>query len=248
MTQAWHEFWLAWQFLTRLPAPITPAYSEHALNRSSRYFPWVGLVVGALLALVFLLAQALFGQLMVSLVLVTIAGLVVTGAFHEDGFADYCDSFGGHDVRSRLAIMQDSRLGTFGVAGLVSVLALRIAFLAALPPTLIPAALIAGHGLSRWLAISLIVDNDYVKPEGKSKPLAASLDKAGLLFGGVPLLLLFALLSPIVLLVTALVLLLFRQGFAWQLRKRLGGYTGDCLGAAQQSSEVLVYAALALCL
>lgn len=253
LAQAWNEFWLAWTFLTRLPAPAPPHYSEQGLNRAARYFPWVGAVLGAICALLFSLTLQLFDSVWVAVLVQLIAGILLTGAFHEDGFADYCDSFGGQDVPSRLAIMSDSRLGTFGVAGLFSVLALRVSLLASLPVVSIPVVIVFAAVVSRWLAISLMIDSDYVKAQGKSKPLATAMDLRALVYAGLPLLPLLYWLPPLsspplsslplalAYATAAVLLLLFRFVFAYQLRQRLGGYTGDCLGAAQQISEVLVY-------
>lgn len=244
LAQGWNEFWLAWTFLTRLPAPVQLSYSEAGLNRAARYFPWVGAVLGLLSALVFWLALTLFGNIHVAVLVQLIVGLLLTGAFHEDGFADYCDSFGGQDQQSRLAIMLDSRLGTFGVAGLFSVLALRVSLLASLPVHSIALAVIFGSVVSRLLAVSLMVDNDYVKAQGKSKPLATTMDWPALIFAALPLVPILLFLAPLATLLSILILLLFRFIFARQLRQRLGGYTGDCLGAAQQVAEVLTYAVL----
>lgn len=244
LAQGWNEFWLAWTFLTRLPAPVQLSYSEAGLNRAARYFPWVGAVLGLLNALVFCLALELLGSISVAILLQLVAGLLLTGAFHEDGFADYCDSFGGQDQQSRLAIMVDSRLGTFGVAGLFSILALRVSLLASLPVHSIVLAIIFGSVASRLLAVSLMVDNDYVKAQGKSKPLATTMDWPALMFSALPLVPILLFLAPLAALLSILFLLIFRFAFVRQLRQRLGGYTGDCLGAAQQVAEVLTYAAL----
>lgn len=244
LTQAWNEFWLAWTFLTRLPAPGRVNFSEQGLNRAARYFPWVGAVLGAICALLFSLTLQLFGSVWLAVLVQLIAGILLTGAFHEDGFADYCDSFGGQDAQGRLAIMTDSRLGTFGVTGLFAVLSLRAVLLGSMPVASIPFAIVFAAVASRLLAISLMLDSDYVKPHGKSKPLATSLNLRSLVIACLPLLPLLFWLPPLASVVAGLLLLFFRFAFASQLRQRLGGYTGDCLGAAQQISEVLVYGAL----
>lgn len=244
LAQAWNEFWLAWTFLTRLPAPRAPEYSEQGLNRAARFFPWVGAVLGLLCALTFCLVLQLTGSIWPAVVIQLVTAMLLTGAFHEDGFADYCDSFGGHNVQSRLSIMTDSRLGTFGVAGLISVLALRASLLASLPLQSIPLAIIVAAVASRLLAVSIMIDNDYVKAQGKSKPLATVLDFPALAVGSVPLLPLLYWLPLTSVIACAGLLILFRFVFARQLRQRLGGYTGDCLGAAQQVAEVLVYSAM----
>lgn len=244
LSQAFNEFWLAWTFLSRLPAPVALHYSEAALNRSARFFPWVGLVLGALQAAIFWLMLQVFANIGIAVLISVIAGLLLTGVFHEDGFADYCDSFGGHDVESRLAIMTDSRLGSFGVAGLISILALRVGLLASLPPATIPLAIVFAGAASRWLAISLMWGSDYVKARGKSKPLATGMTMPALGLAAVPVVVLAAFFLPSFLLICGAVLGVFRLGFSRQLRQRLGGYTGDCLGAAQQIADVLVYACL----
>ena len=244
LSQALNEFWLAWTFLSRLPAPVAPLYSEAALNRSARFFPWVGLALGALQAGVFWLALQVFDGVGLAVLISVIAGLLLTGVFHEDGFADYCDSFGGRDLESRLAIMTDSRLGSFGVAGLVSILALRVGLLANLPPAAIPLAIVFAGATSRWLAISLMWGGDYVKALGKSKPLARGMTAPALVLAAVPVAAMAVWFSAYFLVICGAVLGVFRLGFARQLRQRLGGYTGDCLGAAQQIAEVLIYACL----
>ncbi|MFT5032363.1 MAG: adenosylcobinamide-GDP ribazoletransferase [Bermanella sp.] len=244
LAPAWNEFWLAWTFLTRLPAPVPVAYSEQGLNRAARFFPAVGAVLGIMCALVFWLTLQLLGSAWLAVLAQTVAGMLLTGAFHEDGFADYCDSFGGQDVQSRLAIMTDSRLGTFGVAGLFSILALRGSLLVSLPLNSIPAAIIFAAVASRLLAVSIMVDSDYVKAQGKSKPLATTMAWPGLLLSSLPLLPLLIWLPLAGFILCAGLLLLFRLAFVYQLRQRLGGYTGDSLGAAQQVSEVLIYVTL----
>ena len=164
------------------------------------------------------------------------ATLLATGAFHEDGLADTCDGlFGGWTTEDALRIMKDSRLGTFGVAGLCTVLLAKAALLRD------PAALIAAHAISRFMAVTLIAALPYVRASeqgAKAKPVAGGVRPVDLavagLFGLAPLLLLHRPVLTLVL-VAALTLILGR----W-FQRRLGGYTGDTLGATQQVTELVV--------
>ena len=117
-------FFTALMFLTRLPVPKTTDHNPDYLQKAAKYFPMIGWVVGIICGLTF--AAGNFLSTPIAAVLCIIAGLVTTGAFHEDGFADVCDGFGGGWTKEKiLAIMKDSRLGTFGVAGLIMIFLLK---------------------------------------------------------------------------------------------------------------------------
>ena len=117
-------FFTALMFFTRLPCPAWVGYSESYLNHSARYFPLVGVIVGGIGGLTFWLAQLIWPP-SIAVLLSMLATIAVTGAFHEDGLADSCDGFGGGWGKEQvLAIMKDSRLGTFGAIGLGLILAL----------------------------------------------------------------------------------------------------------------------------
>src|SRR3569833_79355 len=116
-------FFTALMFFTRIPCPKWVDHSEEYLNKSSKYFPVVGIIVGSISALIFWLFQ-LFFPVEIALIFSIIASILTTGAFHEDGFADVCDGFGGGWTKDKiLLIMKDSRVGAFGVIGLISILA-----------------------------------------------------------------------------------------------------------------------------
>ena len=244
----WQVFLLAVGFLTRLPVPADPDFSEAKLNGASRYFPLVGLLVGALAAIVYVVSLAAFASSFIAVLLSMIASILITGSFHEDGFADSCDGFGGgwrsEDV---LRIMKDSRIGTYGTVGLISILALKAASLQAMPSAaVVAAALVWGHVFSRWVSTSYLLDLDYVRGEGKSKPLATTMPLKHWLYSGTVLLPLFLFIDIGSFGILMLVTVLFRLAFAVYLRRRIGGYTGDALGAAQQIVEILVYLAFLL--
>ena len=165
-------FFIALQFFTRLPIPRWVGFESGWLHNASRYFPAVGIVVGAVAAGTYALAAFVLPQV-VAVLLSTIVGIYLTGAFHEDGFADTCDGLGGGMTRQRvLEIMSDSRIGAYGAIGIGLILALKCVTLACLPPQRVAAALLVGHPLSRLAATGLIWRLEYAKSEGKAKPLA----------------------------------------------------------------------------
>jgi adenosylcobinamide-GDP ribazoletransferase len=243
-------FFIALQFFTRLPIPAWVGFEASWLQHASRYFPLVGLVVGAIAAAVYH-AAALVLPAPVAAVLSTAASIYATGAFHEDGFADTCDGLGGGMTRERaLEIMKDSRVGAYGAIGIVCMLAAKLTALAMLPPHLAVAALLLAHPLSRLAATALIWKLEYVRAEGKAKPLATRMSGAEFAIAALtcvlPALVLWA--GGWIASGALLAALLAAAGAAlWlghKLVRRLGGYTGDCLGAVQQLAEVLIYIAI----
>lgn len=239
--------WTAVMFFTRLPVPRALPYSDERLQGSARYFPWIGWLAGGVAASGWALGAWLGSPLLAAL-FATAASVVLTGAFHEDGFADVCDGLGGAVSAERaLEIMKDSRLGTYGTVGLGLLVATKVAALSALAGHGVSMLLIAGHTLSRLAAATVIHTGTYARSDdrSKSKPLSTSLSRRGLAVaaagGLLPLLVLpgYVALLPLLALGT------------WAMKRwfdrRLGGYTGDCLGATQQVTEVLWYlGALAL--
>ncbi|MEQ1682578.1 MAG: adenosylcobinamide-GDP ribazoletransferase [Burkholderiaceae bacterium] len=247
-------FFIALQFLTRLPSPRWVGFEPEWLNQSARHFPAVGLLVGAVAALVLVLGQVLFPPA-VAVGLSMAATLWLTGAFHEDGWADTCDALGGGASIGReraLLIMKDSRIGTYGAVALVVMLGLKAATLTALPLALAVPALLFAHTASRAAAVALIRWLPYAGDieHAKAKPLAQRISGAGLVVAlGWVLLLCAALVGaaqrcsePAVLPAIVLGLLVIAGTAAWcarWFRQRLGGYTGDTLGATQQLTELL---------
>jgi adenosylcobinamide-GDP ribazoletransferase len=241
-------FFAALRFFTRLPVPAWVGHSQEQLDRSARYFPLVGILVGLIGAAV---TEAAALALPVSLAVIAgmAATLLVTGAFHEDGFADACDGFGGGWDRARvLAIMKDSRIGSYGAIGIGLLLLAKWNALVEIdaqwtPPGL-ALALVAGHACSRFASTTLICFLDYAREEGKAKPLARRLSFGELAvaggFGLSPCLLLPAAEVLAALACAAVVTLLAVRHFL----RRIGGYTGDCLGAAQQAAELAFYLGL----
>lgn len=248
-------FLTAIQFFTRIPAPAWVGHSAQQLEQAARYFPLVGICIGALsAAALWLGAQALPLSLAVGLSMA--ASILATGAFHEDGLGDYADGMGGgHSKEKVLAIMKDSRVGAYGVIALVLVLLLKFMALLELcsmqTPLFVAAALIAAHALSRLMAASIMLTQRYVRDDDSARAKAAAQQISptsfaiALLTGIAAIGILFAAgahPAPIFIAVSAAFLM--RVHLASQMQKRLGGYTGDCLGAVQQLSELAFYMGL----
>jgi adenosylcobinamide-GDP ribazoletransferase len=243
-------FFIALQFFTRLPIPRWVGFEAPWLSHASRYFPLVGLPVAAIAAAVYLPA-ALFWPSHVAALLSTAAGIYLTGAFHEDGFADMCDGFGGGTTRERIMeIMKDSRLGTYGTLGAGLMIGAKVLALGSMPAATAVAALFIAHPLSRLAAASLIWKLEYARDEGKAKPLAQEMSGAELIIAAV-----CGLLPAVAIGVSGYAawgaigscVLAAACAAVWMGAKcvrRLGGYTGDCLGAVQQLAEIAVYLCL----
>lgn len=278
--QALKHFLLAVQFFTRIP--ITGAlaqwvgYSPAMLRASAAHFPGVGWVVGAVASGVFgLLCWYLppaHGITWVAAVFSTVATVLLTGGFHEDGLADLADGLGGSHQRERaLEIMKDSRIGAFGAMALVLALMAKVGLLAVLGQMSLAGALLAlflAHVASRTWPLFTIRWLPHVGDAGgsKSKPLADQIGASTMLAGGLWCALAVALALWVAHAVaapwlgglqsgerTAQVLLWGLAGSAagwwlvhWRLQRRLQGFTGDGLGAAQQVSEIGFYLAMAL--
>lgn len=240
----WQLFLLAVSFFSRLPVPASLPYSSERMNQAGRYFALVGVLLGGICALVYMLLNHLFSPA-ISVFLTMVVSLLLTGAFHEDGLTDMADGIGGGmTVERRLIIMKDSRIGTYGASALVMALLGKFLFLSALAEQMsLVSVWLLGYTLSRAVAASLIYDMPYVSDpdSSKSKPLASRQSRRELL----------------ILLVTGLIPCLWFSAYVWVgaialcvvirvalkqwLMKRLGGFTGDCLGGTQQIIELSLY-------
>lgn len=242
-------FLLALSFFTRIPTPKIMQYSEGLLNKANRYFSLVGLILGLMLALSYTCFNTLL-PINVSILLMMGLSMLLTGAFHEDGLADMADGIGGAFSREkRLSIMKDSRIGTYGAVTLIMSLMLKFILLNELAKgdsNHLLLAIVLAESLSRAIAGSLISTMPYVGDIelSKSKPLAQAQSSKELclllLIGIAPL----ALYSGEIIFSLLLVLLLFRWLFKQWLMAKIGGFTGDCLGAGQQLSQLLIFLVL----
>ena len=240
-------FLLALSFFSRLPMAKNLEYSPSKMRRASRYFPLVGWLLAVILILMYVVIQPMVG-ISPTLCLLIILSLLMTGALHEDGLADTFDGFfGGHTIERKLAIMKDSRIGTYGTCALVMALFSKFLLLSALAEQgLLVVSLLVAYPLSRAMAISLVQDMYYVSNQvpssgSKSEPLAKPFNTKVLSFvliTGAAACILLPLLTVIYLLVGCLML---RFWLRFWMTKHINGYTGDCLGTAQQLQELLIY-------
>jgi adenosylcobinamide-GDP ribazoletransferase len=230
------------QLLTRLPLPRQGGKPEGHRSHAGRCYPLVGAGVGLIAALGFAVAGWLaLPPFAAALAALTLA-ILVTGALHEDGLADVADGFGGgRDRAAKLAIMRDSRIGSYGVLALILVLAARGGSLAAIAdPWIAAAALVAAHSLSRAGLAPVM----WALPQARSDGLAAATGRPGgadaLAAGVIGVVVTLLLLDLAVALVAVLAVAVVQGALALQARRQIGGVTGDVLGAAQQLGEAAV--------
>lgn len=260
------HYLLALQFFTRVPVtgPLAAwvGYSPAMLRASAAHYPGVGWLVGgvtaAVLVLVLMALPTVPALPWVAAVLSTVAGVMLTGAFHEDGLADTADGLGGGLTRERaLEIMKDSRIGSYGAIALVLALLAKVSLLAMLvqvSPWMAVLGLFGAHVMSRLMPMFLIRWLPHVgdTARSKSKPLADQLDDAALMAGlawGALALCLLLWVSPGLHWLAALAGAAAGLGWMWRLLwRRLRGFTGDGLGATQQLSELGFYLGLLLAL
>ena len=235
-------FLAALTFYSRIPV----ASDQNSLDfmHASRYISLVGWCIGLISVLVWGISRTVFAD-EIALLLGMIIAIIITGAIHEDGFADTCDGLiGGWTPEDRLRIMKDSCIGSYGATGLVLLLILRYNALLQIEVAHLPWIWIAGHALSRMAAISLLKSLPYVQKAtvSKSKAMTELSTKdwsISIFFGILPLFFIEVDVWSGLLSVTLA---------WWSLKvyfyRRLGGITGDCLGATQQICEVFFYLAL----
>jgi adenosylcobinamide-GDP ribazoletransferase len=238
----------ALMFLTRIPVGKRYVFRSEDLPRSTLYFPIVGLMIGLLGGLVLFFAT-LFLPPIVAVLLCMSVTVAVTGALHEDGLADTADGLiGGLERQQCLEIMKDSRLGSYGAIVLWFSLTAKLFLLAALLEKGVftaVGALVVAHGLGRAATVTLLFSHPYVRTgESKASPFGNTVTlKEFVISLLAPILLSFALLGS-----KAVLLLIVAAAATWAagvyFHKKIGGITGDCLGAANQLVELVCYLSL----
>lgn len=256
MKKELHIFFTCLMFYTRIPCPKNINHDPDYLNKATRYFPFIGWIVGSISFLAFYLFS-LFLSIESAVLLAIIASILTTGAFHEDGFADVCDGFGGGWTKEKiLLIMKDSAIGAYGAIGLVLLFLLKFKLLSesillfSTNIFLIFLLFISAHSLSRLAAISIIFTHEYSRDDAtsKSKPIAKKHSwkeiTGSFFFGLIPLLALSFFQYQFLLAVIPVFIM--RYFLARYFQKWIDGYTGDCLGATQQVCEVIYYVSILL--
>jgi adenosylcobinamide-GDP ribazoletransferase len=243
MRNAANSFFVAMQFMTRLPVPRAIEYSPNALAKSAVFFPAVGLLVGAGgAALYLLLSPHVTRDVVVVLILVYL--VAVTGGLHEDALGDAADGLGGGWEKERvLAIMRDSRLGTYGTIAITLGLLARFVFLKQLAPGKFVGFLIAGQVLGRWTALPLAYFLPSARDDepGQGKLIAHKITSASLVAGTCLALATVAVVLKLAALWAAIVAVVIAAASGFYYRHRIGGVTGDCMGATTQLTEVAIY-------
>jgi len=241
-------FFAALGFYTRLPFPNWAEFNADILNKSLKYFPLIGWIIGGIAIATLLIANLIF-PLSISILLSIAATIYATGAFHEDGFTDSCDAFGGGWTKEQvLTIMKDSRIGAYGAVGMMVLLALKGLSLYELGLHSLPILIITyfnAHVASRFMALLMIQTHDYVQDsqKSKSKPVTARrLSLTEMTYSSLFILLPSLFFYPNYLFLLAfLVIYLVKIYLGYYFKKHIGGYTGDALGATQQITEVMFY-------
>ena len=238
----WDELRLAAGFLTCLPVAAPAASPTGALAEASWAFPVIGTAIGLLGALVYALAAALGLPPLASALLTLAATAAATGALHEDGLADSADGLlGGGNRVQRLAIMRDSRSGPYGVLALIFSVSLRAAALAALgDPVRVAAALVAAHAAARGGLPLVLRALDPARDDGLGA--LAGRPEAGIAWisaaiGAAVALVALRLGAGLAALIVAGAAMALTASLA---RRRIGGYTGDVLGAVEQVGETVM--------
>lgn len=249
ISKEWNLLRTAVMFYTRVPVGKNLPYSPEMLNQATKFFPLIGILAGLLTGALYLLLYP-FVDIKLAVALSMAAGIIFTGAFHEDGFADFCDGFGCSTEKTRiLDIMKDSRIGTYGAIGLFLMLGSKFLALSELRPESVLPVLLAAHASSRLMPVLIIRSAEYVREDAlsKAKPVGKRIKNSGLLVALLLGLIPFCLLpAKALIIIPALAVLTI--GFRWYIQQRIGGYTGDCLGALQQLSELCFYILfIALC-
>ena len=233
---------VAIQFLTKLPVPAARELPPDALAESARFFPVVGAIVG-LGAIAIDLVVGPHADRNVSVVLILIYLVIVTGGVHEDGLADAADGFGGGWTKDRvLTIMRDSNIGSFGALAIGLSLLARFVFLAGLPTRNFYGVLLAGQVLSRWATLPLAHWLPPARNEhGQGARMARKTSTMSLVVATACMVMIVSLACGL----AAMAMIGVACGIAAltgvYYRRRIDGITGDCLGATCQVTECAVY-------
>ncbi len=248
LRQQFNIFLGALMFMTRLPVGKGYVFRSEDLPRSTVYFPIVGLMIGLLSGLVLLCAEPFFPPV-VAVLFCMGTTVLVTGALHEDGLADAMDGLvGGEESGRRLEIMRDSRLGSYGAVALwFSLTAKAFVLTSLLEEGVFKAvtALIVAQGLCRAATVALLFSHSYVRSDqSKASPFGNAVTlKEALLASIFPVLLSFVLLGN-----KSVLTLIAAAAGTWAagryFQRKIGGITGDCLGAASQLIELVCYLSL----
>jgi len=229
-------------FLTRLPVPQEVQVGPDALANSTVFFPLVGLLVSAgAIILNHVFSRFVAHDVVIVIILVFL--VAITGGLHEDALADAADGFGGGWGKDQiLHIMRDSRVGSFGVLAIALALLARFVFLSNIPPQRFDSYLVAGQVTSRWTALPLAF---FLPPareqDGQGARVAGKITTFSLVTGTLLTIVIVGVALGTKALWVGLAAVVITGAAGAYYRRRIGGVTGDCLGATNQIAEVAIY-------
>lgn len=240
-------FLIAFQFLTIIPLPVAVTWQEGDMGRSMRWFPLVGLAIGGMLALVHRGISMLLPPGVADLLLVVLLALV-TGCLHLDGLADVCDGFGARGPRERfLAVMKDSSVGAIGVTGVALGLMLKYQAVSSLPSAMKSGAIILFPAVARFGQVVMAAGSRRARQDGLGAAFISGVGRWELLVASGTVLaaagLILGAVGMVCCIMTSVFVLLSRGYF----HRRLGGVTGDIIGAASELSEILCLLTVIAC-
>lgn len=227
------------RFLTSIPIKWKDS-SPEALSRSTAYYPIVGLILGTILAGLNIIITPLIGPMAASAIIV-VALTALTGGIHLDGLSDTADAFfSGRDRASVLEIMRDPRSGAMGTMAIASDILLKFALLASVKPHLMPVSLVLMCVLSRWSMTLTIFLFPYARKEGKAKILVDGITSKIFIFSCA----IAAAISTLAFGLDGIFLMAITAGLAYLIgnhsKRKIGGITGDVLGASNELIELSV--------
>ena len=236
-------FLIAVQFLTRIPVGTVDTWPSDWLARAAKYMPLVGALIGAVAGAAMIAAALIFPEPL-PMVIGLATAILVTGVLHEDGLADTIDAFGDGKSRERcLEIMKDSRIGTYGTLALIIVLALKGAALLSLDPLSAACVFIAAHAGARLATVMTLWALNYAgdgsaKVSRPASELTPQELATAIVLGLAPGLL---VLKPATFFISTAFACIAAAAMALMAQRRVGGYTGDVLGAIEQVYETTFF-------
>jgi adenosylcobinamide-GDP ribazoletransferase len=246
MNEWFDDFKTAVAFLTRLPMPHPDGAMPANFVRAHRMFPVVGALIGAAVGLLCLGLRSIGVPDLVAAALALGGSAIMTGALHEDGLADVADGFGGgRNLESKLEIMRDSRLGTYGAMILLVSFAAKLSALAAIPDGYVIPSLIVAHALGRGVLPAMSLNLPYARKDGLARNAGQPDAATAAIAGGLALLIALLSLSWSNALWAAVLAGLSGLAIAWLALRQIGGQTGDVLGGAEQVAETAILVLLA---
>lgn len=231
------RFLAALSFLTLLPVRNQEAHSVENLKHSSHLFPWVGLIIGGLLSILYYLSGKLFPSQIVATIVI-LFWVILTRGLHADGFSDFFDGFfGGSTKEEKLNIMKDSRLGAFGFLALLFLILLKIQLLTAFNSPAVYAVLLLTPLFSRWSILYVLMFYPYAKEKGLGRVFEVS--GANYFFAT-----LYSVITTILISLYAIIifpaLFILTKFIADYIVKKIGGMTGDVYGFLVEFNELAI--------